>query len=87
MDYFQNFAGVIGDKSSKAVLLTLEASFGQCRIFHDFKSDASENVLRSEFLNLVCIFKRLFVVMSAEFSSGFLLLTIDQSASVPSIDQ
>ncbi|KAL5483122.1 hypothetical protein ACEPAI_8351 [Sanghuangporus weigelae] len=48
-----NYAGVIGSESSKAVFLTLKQNFGQCRVFHDYKTQVPEEKLTSEFINLV----------------------------------
>jgi len=48
-----NFAGVLKSDSSKMVLYTLEKSFRQCRAFHDWFGDLSEEKYEVEFVNMV----------------------------------
>ncbi|KZV65795.1 hypothetical protein PENSPDRAFT_689537 [Peniophora sp. CONT] len=48
-----NYAGLVGGDASRSVLMTLEESFGQCRIFHDSITPVSDEELTSEFRNLI----------------------------------
>ncbi|TFY78516.1 hypothetical protein EWM64_g5497 [Hericium alpestre] len=47
-----NFAGKLGSDPSKAILLTLQKAFGQCRAFHDGEGLTPEK-LSTEFINMV----------------------------------
>lgn len=51
-DVFKNFAGRINSDSAKAILFTLQRSFGQCRVLHDLSTDQPD--LLNTFVNLVC---------------------------------
>lgn len=46
----ENFAGKLGSNSSRAIYLTLEASFGQCRGYHDHLHRFDE---KQSFFNIV----------------------------------
>ncbi|KAI0068717.1 hypothetical protein BV25DRAFT_1873861 [Artomyces pyxidatus] len=48
-----NYAGMLGSNPARAVLLTLQKSFGQCRAFHDGSAALSEEELLKDFTNLV----------------------------------
>ncbi|TDL16118.1 S-adenosyl-L-methionine-dependent methyltransferase [Rickenella mellea] len=48
-----NFAGRIGGDPAKAILSTLQKSFGACRAFHDTRTDRTAEELRGEFMNIV----------------------------------
>jgi hypothetical protein len=49
---FKNFAGRINSDPTKAILFTLQRSFGQCRVLHDLPGDQPEV---NKFVNLVCL--------------------------------
>ncbi|KAH9179616.1 hypothetical protein EDB89DRAFT_1922233 [Lactarius sanguifluus] len=46
-----NFAGKIDSHPAKAILFTLQRSFGQCRVFHDLPPDQLDSI--DSFVNLV----------------------------------
>ncbi|KAH9049711.1 hypothetical protein EDB84DRAFT_1452714 [Lactarius hengduanensis] len=46
-----NFAGKIDSHPAKAILFTLQRSFGQCRVFHDLPPDQLDSI--HSFVNLV----------------------------------
>jgi hypothetical protein len=46
----KNFAGRISSDPAKAVLFTLQRSFGQCRVLHDLPTNQPDV---NEFVNLV----------------------------------
>ncbi|TFK55593.1 S-adenosyl-L-methionine-dependent methyltransferase [Heliocybe sulcata] len=48
-----NFAGKLTGKPSRAILTTLEQSFGGCRGFHDSISEVSDEQMKADFLNIV----------------------------------
>jgi hypothetical protein len=51
MSLWQNFAGLLGSKASRAVLVTLFSVFTQCRAFGDaLEKDRG----RDELVNMVC---------------------------------
>jgi spermidine synthase len=47
----KNFAGKINSNSAKAILFTLQRSFGRCRVLHDLQIDQPD--LANTFVNLV----------------------------------
>lgn len=49
----QNFAGHLGSDASRAILLTLQQIFAQCRAFHDSIEGLTEEQYRHEFVNMV----------------------------------
>ncbi|KAI0036731.1 hypothetical protein K488DRAFT_75740 [Vararia minispora EC-137] len=48
-----NYAGSVGTEVSRAVFLTLQRSFGQCRVFHDSMKPIPEHEIQGDFRNLV----------------------------------
>jgi hypothetical protein len=50
---FKNVAGRINSGPTKAILFTLQRSFGQCRVLHDLPDDQFDPV--NTFANLVCL--------------------------------
>ncbi len=52
-DLFKNVAGRVNSDSTKAILFTLQRSFGQCRVLHDILDDQPDLV--NKFVNLVCL--------------------------------
>jgi hypothetical protein len=50
---FKNMAGRINSDPTKAILFTLQKSFGQCRVLHDLPNDSPDLV--NKFVNLVCL--------------------------------
>jgi hypothetical protein len=53
VNLFKNVAGVVNSDPMKAILFTLQKSFGQCRVLHDLPDDQSNLV--NKFVNLVCL--------------------------------
>lgn len=51
----QNFAGQPKSNASRAITLTLEKVFGQCRAFHDSMEPIPMERYEAEFINVVCI--------------------------------
>lgn len=51
----QNFAGQPKSNASRAITLTLEKVFGQCRAFHDSMEPIPVERYEAEFINVVCI--------------------------------
>jgi hypothetical protein len=52
-DLFKNVAGRVNSDPMKAILFTLQKSFGQCRVLHDLPDDQPDLV--NKFINLVCL--------------------------------
>jgi hypothetical protein len=52
-DLFKNVAGRVNSDAMKAILFTLQKSFGQCRVLHDLPDDQPDLV--NKFVNLVCL--------------------------------
>lgn len=50
----QNFAGKLLSDSGRAIVVTLQRVFPQCRAFHDYNEQFSDEKLEKEFLNYVC---------------------------------
>jgi hypothetical protein len=50
-DVVKNFAGRIDSKPAKAILSTLQKSFGQCRVLHDLPPGQSDRL--NSYINLV----------------------------------
>ncbi|EAU86927.2 spermine/spermidine synthase [Coprinopsis cinerea okayama7 len=48
-----NFAGVVNSEATRLVLNTLLNSFDQCRAFHDFFDEFTEDIYNKEFINMV----------------------------------
>jgi hypothetical protein len=48
---FKNFAGKIDSNPAKAILFTLQRSFGRCRVLHDLSLEQPD--LDNTFVNLV----------------------------------
>ena len=48
----ENFAGKIDSHPAKAILFTLQRSFGQCRVLHDLLPDPLD-LSHTSFVNLV----------------------------------
>lgn len=51
--HVQNFVGPLGSESARAIILTLDTVFGQCRAFCDSMMQLSEEQLQRELLNWV----------------------------------
>jgi hypothetical protein len=49
----KNVAGRINSDPTKAILFTLQKSFGQCRVLHDLPNNPPDLV--NKFVNLVCL--------------------------------
>jgi hypothetical protein len=49
----QNFAGAPASPSARAILATLDKTFGACRAFHDYTQEITDEKLKQEFSNLV----------------------------------
>jgi len=52
-DAYQNFAGRINSNPAKAILYTLQKSFGQCLVLHDLPPNQAD--LPNTFVNLVSL--------------------------------
>ena len=50
---FKNIAGRINSDPTKAILFTLQKSFGQCRVLHDLPNNPPD--FFNKFVNLVCL--------------------------------
>ena len=78
LNMLQNYAGLVGGDASRSVLMTLEASFGQCRVFHDSMTPVSDEELTSEFRNLVRATPHSHRRMLTSFA-GHLLLSVHKT--------
>lgn len=52
-DAYQNFAGRINSNPAKAILYTLQKSFGQCLALHDLPTNQAD--LPNTFVNMVSL--------------------------------
>ena len=84
-DSFKNVAGRINSDPMKAILFTLQKSFGQCRVLHDLPDNAPDLV--NKFLNLVCL---TFLISGRDSElryPGLLLFSFYKTAVFPVADQ
>jgi len=77
-DLFKNVAGRVNSDPMKAILFTLQKSFGQCRVLHDLPDDQPD--LIDKYVNLVC-----FIVLTLDRDSelnhaGVLLFSFYKTA-------
>ena len=65
----------------KAILFTLQKSFGQCRVLHDLSDDRPDLV--NKFVNLVCLTVPTLARVSQLRHAGVLLFSFHKTAIFP----
>jgi hypothetical protein len=84
-DTFKNFAGRINSNPAKAILHTLQKSFGQCRVLHDLHPGQSD--LLNTFVNLVGLYILTWRVDTQSSMTGVLLFSLYKIAVFPLSDR
>jgi hypothetical protein len=80
-DFFKNVAGRVNSDPMKAILFTLQKSFGQCRVLHDLPDDQPDLV--NKFANLVCLTVPTLDRDSELYYAGVLLFSFHKAAFFP----
>jgi hypothetical protein len=83
-DAFKNFAGRINSNPAKAILHTLQKSFGQCRVLHDLPDQSD---LLNTFVNLVGFNILTWRVDTQNSMTGVLLFSLYKTAVFPLSDR